>query len=87
MRPDYTEVDVFYGAQGLIDYGFINQGRLEDDNNISGTLEGHFNRFYKNTKWDLKYRESNRLRLYTKPVIGWKLTCESDINEGNHLSR
>lgn len=32
-------------------------------------------------------RQTNKLKLYQKPTIGWKLSCESSVDSGDNFTR
>ena len=79
-----TDLDSRYKQVGTF---AVNQGDLETLNYISEILTDRFQRNDVASYKALTSRRSNDLGLYGRSVIGWKLECESDVNEEKHFSR
>ena len=70
------------------------QGDFEQANNVNATLYGHLNanlipslgNNYRDYR-DLADRNKNVLKLYKKPMIQWKLECESSPDSSERFSR
>ena len=79
-----TDVDSRFKQVGTFT---VNQGDLERLNYISDIFTDRFHRNDVASYKAMFERGNNELGLYGRSVIGWKLECESDVNEGNHFSR
>ena len=65
----------------------INQGELEEANGISKIFQARFLRNDADSYEARFLRQDNELKLYEKPVIGWKLSCEESTKEEDNFTR
>ena len=65
----------------------VTLGSLEQENFITEILDDIVNKNIDSQRRALDTRKFNRMRLYQKPVISWKLECESSPDESAHFTR
>ena len=65
----------------------INQFELEEANFITLIFDGRYQRNDVANYAAVQARQTNELKLFQKPAIGWKIECESNSASSNYLTR